>query len=104
METEVPGKSNKQAMFQLIEECESSSQSNKSFCKEKDLPEWKYYYWKKKYKEEKYAGGFGDFIRLKPTRNKINSNEVKICYPNGVQVVLSQEIDLSELKAMISLI
>lgn len=69
----------KEDMFPVIEAWQHSGLSKKSFCKQQGIIKSVFFYWYKKYREEKEPGGF-----IPITVRASESAIVEIQYPNGV--------------------
>jgi len=88
-------------MFTLIKTSMDSEISNKEFCKVHDLTPANFYYWKKKYLESAIKSE--KFIPVKVQSPFAFTNEIEICYPNGVHIKLPQGTDLSMIRSFIGL-
>ncbi|WP_456443132.1 IS66 family insertion sequence element accessory protein TnpA, partial [Caldithrix abyssi] len=53
MESNVSNSARKQAMFKIIEAYEQSGQTQRAFCKERELAITTFLYWLRKYRKEK---------------------------------------------------
>jgi len=94
-------KGNQRQMFALIEQFKTSNKTLKSFCQEQSLPQWRFYYWRRKYTQHHQPVGF---IPVSVTTTKENiSCAIDIHYPNGVCISLSELGDLSFLQSLIRL-
>jgi len=90
-------------MLKLVEECLASGKSKKTFCREKNIPQWRYFYWQKKYYQQQSISFQEEFVLLNPSENS-KHQEVKIAYPNGVVVIVPSSISLLEMKKLIQLL
>jgi hypothetical protein len=90
-------------MFTLIKTCRESGRSNKEFCKQQNISEAVFYYWQKKYRETLPITRDG-FVPLKIEQALNCTNEIEICYPNGVHVKLQQGFDMSVIRSFICLL
>lgn len=82
----------KEEMFLIIEGWPSSGLTKKAYCKQKDIPQWLFFYWQKKYNEGQQADGFLPIkIRGESKNPAVGFIEVK--YPHGVIVRLPDNMD-----------
>ena len=92
----------RQAMFQLVEQCHSSSKSNKEFCEQHEVTLAKFYYWQKRYWENQQPEGF---LPVKIGKGRKTSAEpVRIHYPNGVVIHLPAQADPALIRTLIGLL
>lgn len=90
-------------MFRLVEAALGSSLSNKAFCEQQAMRQANFYYWKKKYQQTQLPHQ-DKFIALQAQPSTSCSNELEICYPNGVRVKLPLGLDLSVIHSLICLL
>lgn len=93
----------RQEMFELIELCQSSEQTNKAFCKAHNINPAVFYYWQKRYREQQQKKAAG-FMQVKVNRDRQTAADMYIEYPNGVRVQVSSETDFSTIQQLIRLI
>jgi hypothetical protein len=101
MDKSVPNQ--QEDMFKLVEECLASGKSKKAFCREKNIPQWRYFYWQKKYYQQQSISSQAEFVLLNPSETS-KHQELKIAYPNGVVVIVPSSISLLEMKKLIQLL
>ena len=91
-------------MFRMVELWKSSKMSRNNFCTHHNLRRTTFYYWVKKYEREMQHVS-SDFISLEVKREEpIISSGISLEYPNGIKVHLSDDIELSTLQKLITLI
>ena len=91
-----------QEMFRLIEQCHCGEMTNKAFCREYQLPEWKFYYWQNKYREYQQPQGF---VPVNVSQSKSGTqNKIEIHYPNGIHIHLPQQTGMTMVKALIGIL
>ena len=106
-------KSTKEKMFQAIETWQESGQTKKLFCKNKKYSKSTFYYWLKKYQEEKQQSNTADSIVSKgffpvkisdTIKSSINNTKlIDIYYPNGVRISCPAGLKTDELRTLINL-
>lgn len=92
----------RQAMFQLVEQCHSSSMSNKEFCEQHQVAPAKFYYWQKQYREQQQPEGFLP-VKIGKGRKTL-AEPVQIHYPNGVVIHLAAQADPALIRTLIGLL
>ena len=92
----------RQEMFALIEQSQSSGQTNKEFCQEHGISPAVFYYWQKRYRQlqDDQSTGFGE-VNLKAADEP---SGMYIEYPNGVRLHVSRDINLTTLQRLITLV
>ena len=92
-----------QEMFRLVETALGSGFSNKTFCEQQGIDQANFYYWKKKYQQTRLE--YQDkFISLQAPPTNCRTNELEICYPNGVRLRLPLGMELSVVRSFIDLL
>jgi hypothetical protein len=93
-------------MYSLIKNYLEVNMSQKDFCNTHNLSFRKFQYWYGRYKREFPVDNNVSFVPLKidDIPQVKPSEEMKICYPNGVVIELSASASYSILKTLISLI
>lgn len=103
---------NEKEMFSLVKSCLDSGTSKREYLRQNGISEGIFYFWYKKYKAS-IAKQEDKFIPLViPETSKhpeqkttvTKKTELEICYPNGVKVKLTQELDLTVLRSLISIL
>ena len=104
-----------QLMFSLIEIWQSSGQSQKAFCLEKDLAYSKFHYWHKKYLE--YRSGSSEeprpdepvgraFVAVRVKKNiaheTVSPGAMELILPDGRRLIFNQGVEAGFLKALLS--
>ena len=87
---------NQEKMFFLISEWEQSGMSQTDFCRLHKIPKSTFYYWQKKYKEQK-EGTLNPFIPVKikdDTMPYQQASGMTISYPNGVRITLGGQANI----------
>jgi transposase-like protein len=104
-------------MFALVKSSLGSDTTRNEFFKRHGITAHTYYYWYRKYMNSKNITEDTfipiDIPQLTPTHPKIKEpeqnitvskkTELEISYPNGVKVKLTQELDLTMLRSLISI-
>lgn len=103
----------KEKMFQEVERWQDSGQTKHLFCKNKKYTKSTFYYWFKKYHEEKRQSTPADLILSKgflPVKisntigsSMIDTKLIDIYYPNGVRVSCPAGLKTDELRTLINL-
>lgn len=92
-------------MYSLIEVWKKEGGPQKIFCSNHGITILKFQYWYKRYKEEKsLATNDPSFIRLDlPARqtNEQSERRVEVIFPNGIRILLHQEVTAHFLKALL---
>jgi len=105
-------KNHQNEMFALIKSSLGSDAPRDEFFKRHGITAHTYYYWYRKYMNSK-NNTEDTFIPVEiPTKTKepeqnitvSKKTELEICYPNGVKVKLTQELDLTILRSLISIL
>ncbi len=91
-------------MFKLVEACHQSGLTNKEFCKRQSLHPQVFYYWQRKYREEVNSHKHS----LMPLEIKADQQQsptsLEIHYPNGVKVILHDELSPNQLANLINVV
>lgn len=90
-------------MFLLIAQWEESGMTQVEFCHTRNIPKSTFYYWHKKYKEEK-EGCQNSFIPVtvkESVPSSCSEPEITITYPNQVQVTLSKGSSVEYIRELI---
>ena len=95
-----------QLMFSLIEIWQSSGQSQKSFCLEKDLAYGKFHYWQKKYQEYRSPSPSEDSfvaVRVKKasTLETVPTGVLELVFPDGRRLIFNQDVEVGFLKTLL---
>ena len=104
-----------QIMFSLIEIWQSSGQSQKTFCQEKDLAYSKFHYWRKKYQEYRSPlsteGPRPDepvgrsFVAVTVKKSKaletFQAGTMELVFPDGRRLIFNQGVEAGFLKALL---
>ena len=104
-----------QLMFSLIEIWQSSGQSQKSFCHEKDLAYSKFHYWYRKYQEYRSASSSGEprpeesvgrafvAVRVKKssTSETLPAGALELVFPDGRRLIFNQAVEAGFVKALL---
>ena len=94
---------NPEKMFLVIEQWEESIMTQVEFCRSQKIPKSTFYYWLKKYKEEK-GGLQNPFIPLTIKGDEKSACvpcELTISYPNGVKVDFCGRPDTKYIRELI---
>jgi len=94
---------NPEKMFLIIEQWELSGLTQGEFCQSQGIPESTFYYWHRKYKEEK-AGFQNSFIPVtikNEQKTASDQSTLTISYPNGVQISLSGRLTTDYIRELI---
>jgi|GEM_PF-3486216 hypothetical protein len=97
-------------MFAMIKSSIESGINRKLFFKQQGISVHTYYYWYQKYKrsEIKSKDKFIPVVIEKPAKPAEQvtpkKTEIEVCYPNGVRIKLTQELNLPVLRSLIELI
>ncbi len=72
-------------MIREVEQCKESGKSIKSYCLEKNIPEWKYYYWKQRIGQDRPKDQAG-FVPITKKPQSKSSDHIIIEYINGTRL------------------
>lgn len=92
----------KEEMYPIIEGWQSSGLPKKTYCEQKGIPQWLFFYWEKKYKEEHETGGFLP-LNIGDENKTIANGFIEVKYPNGVIIRLSENIGSDVIKRCVYL-
>lgn len=92
--------SKSEIMSHHIQEWEASKTSAKTYCQEAGLNLSVFYYWRKKLTSQQEPSS--DFILLKPEEPK-TKNEIVIKYPNGIEINVPCESQITLIRSLIQL-
>lgn len=95
-------------MFRIIEEFNNSGKTRKDFCFDNKMAVNVFYYWQRKYRDEKQGLAQGSFVAVR-TSGKIQPLSAKesvitVQYPNGVSLQVPVGSPVQVLRALIWLI
>lgn len=90
-------------MFDMIERYFQSGMTKKDYCQKESIPEWKFYYWQRRYREQNQEVGFAA-LKIARTKRDVLSAPVKIYYPNGVFIQLPCSTEISTIRSLIGLL
>jgi len=96
------GRKSYEEMKRVVESCQSSGMSNKSYCKQAGIPLSKYYYWQKKLREDQEKPA-DKFIPIEIGEAGSHPHQIEISYPNGVRLKLPQGSPLTLISSLIRL-
>ena len=87
----------KDQMYALIRELESSGLTQEVFLKRRDISKSTFGYWRKKYlRDQRQTQSTSSRlipVQIEPEENPIaESNNLEIIYPNGVRIILSDQL------------
>ncbi|MHB2149757.1 IS66 family insertion sequence element accessory protein TnpA [Calditrichota bacterium LG25] len=99
MESNVSNSARKQEMFKIIEAYEQSGQTQRAFCKERELAFTTFLYWLRKYRKEKTKSA--SFIPLN-ILNRDSNSHYRIDLPNGIIIHLNGSEGLKLISELIS--
>ncbi|WP_456409418.1 IS66 family insertion sequence element accessory protein TnpA [Caldithrix abyssi] len=99
MESNVNKNSRQQEMFKIIEAYEQSGQTQRAFCKERELAITTFLYWLRKYRKEKIKSDL--FIPLN-ILNRDSNSHYRIDLPNGIIIHLNGSEGLKLISELIS--
>jgi len=101
-------------MYSLVQEWESSGQTQQAFCEEKELNFSTFQYWRVKYKKNR-RGSYNKerrtgetavrskFIEFDIPVSSVTDKTYSICYPNGVRLECPSGISFEEVAHLIRL-
>jgi len=92
-----------QLMFSLIEVWKKGEQSQREFCKEKDLDYNQFQYWLRRYKQ---ANGIvskprASFARIKVPVGLSTASSMELVYPDGKRIIFHQPVDPTFLRSLL---
>jgi len=95
-----------QLMFSLIEIWKSSAQTQRQFCKSKDLDYKKFQYWFRKYRSIQSLGKRTDSkffkqIKLKAQFHSTDSG-MELVFPDGRKLIFHQLVEASYLRTLLN--
>jgi hypothetical protein len=93
-------------MFSLIEIWQSSGQSQRIFCQEKDLAYSKFHYWRKKYEEYRSPSSSEEpFVALTVKKSMpsgtVALGAVELVFPDGRRLIFNQDVEAGFLKTLL---
>lgn len=89
------------AMLALIEQWEQSGMRQKDFYQKHNLPSHVFYYWHKRYNNQKAASPQSNsFVQLHAPAPSAVHMEMHL--PNGSRIIFNQPVSVDYLKALIS--
>jgi hypothetical protein len=94
--------SRREKMFALCAAWESSGQPREAFCKAHHISLSTFGYWRSRYLAEQQEQNHS-FIAVTAQATEAPAG-IEIHYPNGVKLMLAQQLPLSELKLLIGLV
>ena len=86
-------------MFTLVEEWQSSGQTQKIFCQEQGIKPGTFAYWLRKKRQN--GESTGGFLPVRVSRD-LGTDPVEVIYPNGVRVRVAQA-DLEVISGLVRL-
>jgi hypothetical protein len=89
----------KKQMLKMVKECQESGQTKKDWCTEHQIPLHIFYYWQKIYLQKET--NVDDFIPLRIFKPQIP--QLRIKYPNDVEILIDQSISPETLRMLINL-
>ncbi len=101
--TQVERQARKEEMFSKIEQCHQSGLNKKMFCQQNGIAPSLFYYWLKKYKENKED--ISGFVPIK-VRGQIKFTDpaIEVQYPNGVCLRLTGSASGQMLRMLVNLV
>ena len=99
----VEGENWKTEMFLLIKKWQKSGISQKDFCIHHDIPLHLFYYWLRKHRQALSSSGSGFVaVEISPSEdNRKVKEDIQIYYPNGVHLILSDNVSIPRIKALV---
>jgi len=93
-------------MFSLIEVWQSSGQSQRTFCQEKDLAYSKFHYWRKKYEEYRSPSSSAEaFVAVTVKKSRameaVPGGALELVFPDGRRLVFNQVVEAGFLKTLL---
>src|SRR5690606_16019803 len=94
--------SKQQLMFSLIEVWKKGDQTQREFCKEKELDHQQYQYWLRRYKQTIEPGsGQSSFTQVKLKTQALTAGALQLVFPDGRKLIFHQPIDASFVRSLI---
>lgn len=91
-------------MLGMIEEWQNSGITKKEFCEAHNIPQWKFYYWLKRY-NQKGNDVPGHFVPVSTGKKKPSQTTgLEIQYPNGVKIILPAGTGLQLIRALTGMV
>ena len=95
-----------QLMFSLIEIWQTSGQSQKTFCQEKDLAYSKFHYWHKKYQDYRSPSTSEEpFVAVTVKKSRaletLPAGTMELVFPDGRRLIFNQSVEAGFLKALL---
>lgn len=95
-----------QLMFSLIEIWQSSGQSQKTFCQEKDLAYSKFHYWHKKYQDYRSPSTSEEpFVAVTVKKSRaletLPAGAMELVFPDGRRLIFNQSVEAGFVKALL---
>ncbi len=93
-------------MFSLIEIWQSSGQSQKTFCQEKDLAYSKFHYWHRKYQDYRSPSTSEEpFVAVTVKKSRaletLPAGAMELVFPDGRRLIFNQSVEAGFLKALL---
>jgi hypothetical protein len=97
----------------LIEGQKESGLTVRMFCSNEGIAPSTFYYWQKRIKNETAGKGFIPLVvktplsslhPISPVQGKNDDVFLEITYPNGISLRIKKDLDLAQLRALISLL
>ena len=90
----------KERMYALLEEWKQSGKQQKDFCRDHDIPLYRFQYWRRKQKRE--AEATGGFFPVS-CEDRSNNATMELIYPSGVRLCLPLGTPASKVRELVSL-
>ena len=94
-----------QLMFSLVEVWQSSGQTQRDFCREKELAHGKFQYWRKRYRDYKAAPVSEEpFLAVSLEKDRASrqlKGSMELVFPDGRRLVFGQGVEASFLRSLL---
>jgi hypothetical protein len=96
---------NQERMLLMIEQWEESGMSQDEFCRSEKIPKSTFYYWRKKYKEEKESlkNPFIPVTIKNDNKSLAVNTGITIDYPNGVRITITSQPTSDYIRKLINI-
>ena len=92
-----------ESMFTQIEKWKKSGTIASVFCREHQLNEHVFYYWRNKYKQHSTTEKPNDFITLNIEESSVIPDQIHINYANGNTISLPSGTDIDLIRSLVQL-
>ena len=88
-------------MFAIVEKWQESGNTQKQFCREQEIPTARFYYWLKRYKNQRIRTE--GFLPVRVEEYPGMNDRIEIIYPNGVRLQTSSGTSVRVIRELVML-